>query len=228
MSSARPFRAIGLILARALAIFLLIPYVYALVALIGGLIPVNTGWAPPADGITIHVETNGIHTGIVMPVRSPVFDWSRIAPAADLSDPRRAGSHIAIGWGERDFYLNTPDWSQARPATILRAVTGSDRTLMHVDHGAAPAPGPGVKAIVLTPDQYRRLVAFIVDRFALTPDGRAVPVRGYGPADIFYAARGHYDAIDNCNEWTGAALRHAGVRVGAWTPISAAVMLSIG
>ncbi|ODU20572.1 MAG: hypothetical protein ABS87_10870 [Sphingomonas sp. SCN 67-18] len=202
----------GLILARALAIFLLIPYVYALAALIGGLIPVNAGWAPPADGITIHVETNGIHTGIVMPVRSPVFDWSRIAPAADLSVP----------------HLNTPDWSQARPATILRAVTGSDRTLMHVDHGAAPTVGPDVKAIVLTPDQYRRLVAFILDRFALTPDGRAVPIRGYGPADIFYAARGHYDAIDNCNEWTGAALRHAGVRVGAWTPISAAVMLSIG
>jgi len=26
----------------------------------------------------------------------------------------------------------------------------------------------------------------------------------------------------NCNEWTGAALRHAGVRMGLWTPLEQA------
>lgn len=212
---------------RAIAAVLLIPYLYAAAALIGGLIPVNAGWSPPPGGITIYVETNGIHTGIVVPARSPLFDWTRIASPAHLADPRYAGSHIAIGWGERDFYLNTPDWSQVRPATILRAVIGSDRTLMHVDHGATPMPGPAVRAITLSPDQYRRLVAFILDSFVLTPDGHATPIRGYGSADIFYEARGHYDAIDSCNEWTGAALRRAGVRVGVWTPLSAGVMLSI-
>jgi hypothetical protein len=49
--------------------------------------------------------------------------------------------------------------------------------------------------------------------------------RGYGPADIFYEGRGRYNAYRTCNEWTGEALRTAGVRTGVWTPLSQSIML---
>ena len=47
---------------------------------------------------------------------------------------------------------------------------------------------------------------------------------GYTPRDVFYAATGHYGALRTCNVWTGEALRHAGVRMGRWTPFESDVM----
>ena len=48
--------------------------------------------------------------------------------------------------------------------------------------------------------------------------------RGYNSNDAFYEANGGYSAIMTCNEWTGRALRAAGVRMGLWTPIEQSVM----
>lgn len=41
---------------------------------------------------------------------------------------------------------------------------------------------------------------------------------GYGLADTFYAAKGTYSLLYTCNNWTGDALKAAGVRTGWWTP----------
>ena len=191
---------------------------YVAAALVGGSVPVNARWRQPERGVTIWVESNGIHTGLVMPKVAAGVDWRGLAPAGDLADPRYGRwSDVAIGWGERGFYLGTPTWREFRPATALRAVIGSDDTLMHVEH----VPGPAVDArrIVLTPDQYRRLAAAVAASFR--PGGRRYP--GYGPNDVFYDATGRYDAVRTCNSWTGGVLRQAGVRVGWWTPLPVTV-----
>lgn len=153
------------------------------------------------------------------------IDWRSIVSPSHLADPRYAGTHYSFGWGERRFYLNTPTWADLDIATVVRATIGSDTTLIHVDHVVDPFPAPDRRAVRLTPEQYRRLTAFIRSTFTLTPDGRAAPIPGYGPADIFYEAHGRYDAFRTCNAWVGDALRAAGVRVGAWTPFSASVMM---
>ena len=142
-------------------------------------------------------------------------------PASDLGDPRYAKfDHIAVGWGDRAFYVETPSWSDVNLATVGRAAIGSSRTVLHVEHVPAPPTGNAVRAIMLTPDQYRRLAAFV--RASLGPGGKIAG--GYGPDDAFYDARGTYSAVTTCNEWTGAALRSAGVRVGAWTPFPVTVI----
>lgn len=194
---------------------------YAIAGLIGGAIPANRDWTPPSRGIPIWVESNGVHTALILPVVAAEIDWRDLVRAQDLADPRYAGyDHLGFGWGERRFYLETPTWSDVRPATVLAAALGSDRTLVHVDHLPAPAPGDGARRILLRPAEYRRLADFIRASFR----ARAGHVRGYGAGDAFYDATGHYSAITTCNSWTGAALRHAGVRVGAWTPFAATVM----
>lgn len=194
---------------------------YAVAGMIGGSIPANAAWVQPANGIHIFVEDNGIHTGIVMPVAAAGVDWRATFPASDLGDPRYAGfDHIALGWGDRAFYVETPTWSDVSPVVILRAAIGSSRTVLHVEHVPATRAGADVGEIVLTPDQYRRLAAFV--RETLGSGGKVAA--GYGPDDAFYDARGTYSAIVTCNEWTGRALRRAGVRVGVWTPFPVTVM----
>ncbi len=194
---------------------------YLVAGAIGGAIPVNRDRQAPATGITIFVETNGVHTGIIVPKLAAGIDWRRIVRPADLRDPRYAGyNHLSFGWGERGFYLGTPTWADLRPGTIVAAAIGSDDTLVHVDHLPRPVPAADVRALVLRPDEYRRLARFIATSIAAGGERR----HGYADYDAFYAARGHYDAIRTCNDWTGAALRRAGVKMGRWTPFPATVM----
>ena len=53
-----------------------IPIAYLAAALIGSLVPVNRGWEEPADGITVYIANNGIHSDIVMPANAQGLDWT--------------------------------------------------------------------------------------------------------------------------------------------------------
>lgn len=206
---------------RGTAALAAIVLLYLAVGTIAGLVPVNRGWRPPARGVTIWVETNGIHTGIIVPKVAAGVDWRPLLRARDLADPRYARwPYAAFGWGDRAFYLETPTWAELRPGVVLAAALGSDRTLVHIDHLPPPREGGDVRRVVLRPEEYRRLAAHLRATFARRP----VPERGYYRYDAFYAARGHYSAIATCNAWTGRALAAAGVRVGWWTPFPWSVM----
>lgn len=210
-------RWIGRVVA-ALAVLVL---AYSAAGLVGGAIPANAGWRPPASGVTIYIESNGVHTGVIVPKLAAGVDWRGLARPEHLRDPRYAGyDHLGFGWGEQAFYLETPTWADVRLWTVAAAAIGSRRTLMHIDHLPVPRLEDNVRAVVLRPEEYRRLAAFI--RSGFVPGGRRYP--GYGPYDAFYESRGRYSALRTCNAWTGEALRAAGVRVGRWTPFPVTVL----
>jgi uncharacterized protein (TIGR02117 family) len=199
---------------------------YVAAGLIGGSIPANADWRPSPGGVIIYVESNGVHTDLVVPVVAAGIDWRGLIRPGDIADPRYAAyDHLAIGWGEARFYRETPHWADVRPMTVLHAALGSDETLLHVEHIPAPPIGPEVRPIALSPAQYRRLARSIAASFApIGPGGRPIIFPGYDDDDAFYSALGRYDAVMTCNAWTGAALRAAGVRVGRWTPFAVTVI----
>jgi uncharacterized protein (TIGR02117 family) len=204
-----------------------VPLLYFLAALVLGVVPANAAFHQPARGITIFVRSNGVHTWIVMPKVSAEMDWRPYARPGHLRDPRWGNAdHVAIGYGNREFYLNTPAWGDLSPRTAALALFGSGPTLLHVEHVHRPRPEPDQRPIRITRDQYRRLAGFIQRRFRLDPGGRPIPLlgRGYGPGDMFYEANGGYSFVMTCNEWTGRALRAAGVRTGLWTPFEQSIM----
>ena len=41
---------------------------------------------------------------------------------------------------------------------------------------------------------------------------------------MFYEGDGSFSMFFNCNDWTGRALRAAGVRMGLWTPFEQSMM----
>jgi hypothetical protein len=58
-----------------------------------------------------------------------------------------AGRHTPIsmfGWGDRDFYLNTPTWTDMNPLRSLGALVGRGRTVVHVSH----IPKPRTRAAI--------------------------------------------------------------------------------
>jgi uncharacterized protein (TIGR02117 family) len=130
-----------------------------------------------------------------------------------------------MGYGNRTFYLKTPTWGDLTMRNAFLAAFGRGRSLMHADHDHDPRREKQ-RPITLTHEEYRRLVAFARASFQRDSQGPHHPsdrprlrrfrhvLRGGGP----------YSAVYTCNEWTGRALREAGVRTGVWTPLSQSIM----
>src|SRR3546814_519467 len=157
---------------------------YMAAALAGSLMPANMGWVEPGQGVRIFVYSNGVHTGIVVPTANKVKDWRSLVRPNDLSDPRYAGDHLLFGWGERNFYLQTPSWSDLDLSVAARALIYGRRTLLHVDHVHDPRPGPDMRPVTISEAQYALLVRRIDAYFALDPYGAPRPIKGYGPSDV--------------------------------------------
>jgi len=215
------------IIAAALAVLLSIPALYFAAALVLGAVPANAGWREAKQGVTIFVRTNGVHTWVMVPKVTPEMDWRPLVPGAHLKDPRwGAGNYVALGYGNKQFYLETPTWGDLTMKNAFYAAFSSGRSLMHAEHENDPKPDDYQRPIILTHAEYAKLVDYMRASFELDGQGRTMPLigRGYGASDMFYEAVGPYNAFLTCNEWTGRALRHAGVRTGVWTPFSQSIM----
>lgn len=216
----------ALTLLRQTIVLILAPILlYAAAVAVGGLVPANAGWREAEAGVTIFIRTNGVHTWVMVPAVTDDMDWRPLTPASDIRDPRYAGNYIAIGFGNREFYLNTPTWGDLSPRTAAAAAFGGGPSLMHVDHVWNPKADEYDRPLRLDRAQYRRLTSFLLASFTRR-SGHFVPLigRGYGASDVFYESDRPYNFVRTCNEWTGEALRAAGVRTGAWTPIAQSIM----
>jgi uncharacterized protein (TIGR02117 family) len=215
------------IVASVIAAILALPILYFVAALFLGAIPANPGWREAREGVRIFVRTNGVHTWIMVPKVTPEMDWRPLVPGEHLRDRRwGAGNYVALGYGNRTFYLETPTWGDLTMRNAFVAAFGRGRSLIHADHDFDPRPTDYQRPIMLSHDEYRRLVEFARGSFQLDARGHTIPLigRGYGGSDMFYEAVGPYNAFYTCNGWTGRALRHAGVRTGLWTPLSQSIM----
>ncbi len=208
---------------RALSAILALPALYLAAALIGSLVPVNRSWSEPAEGTTIYLADNGIHTDIIMPVRAQGLDWAALVPVSDFTGADPSAQWIAFGAGEERVYLDTPTWWDLTPRTIWSALAGGHRVL-HVEY--VPGPDYATRQIRLRPEEYRRLWQAIRAEFALDGSGRPVKIDhpGYGPADAFYRSDGKESLFHTCNSWVAERLRLAGVKTSLWPPFVSGVM----
>lgn len=203
---------------------------YALFLLLG-FVPLNLSYVIPADGdrVTIFVRSNEIHTDLVLPVRcdDPQVDWTKYFPpeqfAADVINYR----YVAVGWGNRQFYVETPTWSDFEVASAAAALFWPSETVLHVEYLYDAADSDTFRRVQISREQYRELVRFVESSIGRL-DERGVAVTAttvtYNSADRFYEATGRYHAFNTCNQWTGRGLARAGVPVGIWTPLKPQVL----
>lgn len=219
-----PVSAAGKAITRALRIagagLALLTMAYLLAAFLGSRLPRNMDWRPAATGVDIQVESNGIHTALILPKQAAGHDWGNMFSESHLpANAPRGYTHVAISWGQRDFFLGTATWADLKLSTVAKAATGGE-ALLHVYHYRRPAPTPHSYPVRISVAEYRRLVASLESSMI----AGAKPIKGYGPQDVFYPARGHYSLIRTCNVWTADHLAKAGIRVGEWTPMPGGVM----
>lgn len=221
----RYLAAAGRIAYRSIEVILLLVSMWMIFAHLLSQVRVNSDFVPSKNGIPIYLRSNGVHTDFVVPVRSDIISWDAVVRPSDFNADSTY-SHLAFGWGNKRFYLNTPEWKDLTFSTAFTAAFGLGEAAMHITYyKAAPQPGVRVKSFVINEEQYQNLVNYILKY--LRDDHKGVMIidhPGYGAHDRFYEANGTYNMFLTCNEWTGNGMQETGLPVGVWTPLEAGIM----
>ncbi len=190
------------------------------------LIAVNSSFTNASNGIELFIQSNGIHTDIVLPVKSEQIKWNRLLPYADFINADSSFQYIGMGWGDRGFYLDTPAWSDLKCSTAFNAAFGLGETAMHVTYKYnKPVINERCKSVVISKDQYNLLVNYIISSFRLEKNKVIlIDHAGYTQQDRFYEGQGTYNMFKTCNVWTGKGLKTAGIKIGIWTPFQGGII----
>ena len=173
----------------------------------------------PEEGVIIYACDNGVHTDLIVPAAAGGADWRELFGQQAFIAPVAAFDHIGLGWGSRDFYINTPTWADVDVATAVKSVLW-DETVLHVEYRPRPVASENCRPWRTDPASYQQIVAFILDSLRLSGEMPVQAATGYGARDAFFVANGRYTILETCNQWTGRALRLAGAPVAPWTPYS--------
>ena len=90
---------------------------------------------PSADEqITAYVVSNGIHAEFVLPVTSHIGDWRAPFSLHRFPPPPPHPAFLATGWGEREFFPNTPPWADLRVRRAFKALFGRNSAVLHATY----------------------------------------------------------------------------------------------
>lgn len=208
-----------MLLATVLGLLLLIG-IYFLSAALLSRIPVNED-AKSAGDISIYIRTNGVHTDIVVPVRTAQVDWSKLIPYKNTKAQDSSLQWLALGWGDKGFYLQTPTWADLRFSVAFNAMFGLGESAMHTTYYAEQQESERCKRIRIDSLQYRKLVEHIEASFDKNAHGEFRHIKtnaNYGNNDAFYEAKGRYNLFQTCNTWANTTLKACGQKACLWTP----------
>ncbi len=210
----------------SLGFVVLFPLSYLLAAAVLSRIPVNGDPPVVEDGITVFILSNGVHTDLVLPLISPERDWRQVLAMEHVPLQDSTYVHVGFGWGDKGFYLNTPEWSDLTPGTALTAMCYLGSTAMHVTYHRRLEVGPRCRKVMVDPATYRALLAHVDEGFHRGAEGGPewIPGHHYGQSDAFYEGTGVYGLFYTCNSWTNAGLRKAGLPACLWTPFDTGIL----
>lgn len=177
------------------------------------------------EEIEIFIKTNGVHTDIIVPIKNEIKDWSKEIKFNQTKSKDSLMNYVAIGWGDKGFYLNTPQWSDLKASTAFRAATGLSTSAMHTTFYKSISENESCKRISISKENYQKLTVFINDSFHRDSNKnlQCISGRGYAKNDCFYEAKGSYSLFRTCNTWANDALKQANQKAAFCTPYDGGV-----
>ncbi len=211
---------IKFVVTKLLPILISLPASYLLWALFFSYLPVNIDYLSGGfdDKKELFLCSNGVHLDLMIKKEdlSPMLSNSLILNTET--------KYVAFGWGDRNFYINTPRWSDLKLSHALYALFWKSPTLMHVsEYRELPM---GSLEVPLHHTQLQEINDLINRDFRVDSSGKKMYLEGhsYGSNDLFYEAHGSYSCFKTCNTWTNSVLKKSGVKACFWTPFDFALM----
>lgn len=196
---------------------LVIPIVYLLVSLVLTSITVNKKESILNANKTIYLNTNGVHLDIIVPISE--ID-KNLKKGLEIKD----GAFLSFGWGDKDFYLNTPTWGDLTFKNACNALFLNSEALIHLTR--YPNVNHKWTVIKLNESQLKKINTYILSAFEFDEHGNKMILedKGYSANDDFYIAKGSYSCFKTCNTWINSALKTSGLKSCYWTPFDFGVI----
>ncbi|WP_298152786.1 TIGR02117 family protein [Flavobacterium sp.] len=207
------------ILKKMVLAFVIFVAAYLFMAFVLSRIPVNRDDADPAKDVAVYISTNGVHTDLIFPYKHTVNDWSNRIDIAVTASKDTTRQFVAFGWGDRGFYLNTPEWSDLKASTAFEAAFYLGTSAMHVSFLHLPKESETCKKIWISRTEYEKMVAFVTESLQLDHEGKAIPIpnAAYGSHDAFFESKGKYNLFYTCNTWANNTLKSGNQKAALWT-----------
>ncbi|TCD11529.1 TIGR02117 family protein [Pedobacter frigidisoli] len=170
--------------------------------------------------VTIYVMSNGVHTDIVVPAKNTQKDWTNEIKYSNTLSADSTYQYLAIGWGDKKFYLETPEFKDLKLSTALRAISGLSTSAMHTTYYRGIVEDSLCKKMMISKTQYEMLISYISKSFEVDAKGHILKVNTnihYDYGDAFYEAKGSYSILKTCNTWTNSALKACEQKACLWT-----------
>ena len=205
------------------SIFVFVAFVlfYIIVGFLFSKITVNEAISKnQKEEIEIFIKTNGVHTDILVPIKNEIKDWTSQIKFKQTKSKDSIMNFIAFGWGDKGFYLNTPQWSDLKVSTAFKAATGLSTTAMHTTFYKTMTENSSCKKIKISNENYKILTTHISTSFKKDVNQNFEWISGfsYGENDTFYNANGSYSLFKTCNTWANSILKQSNQKAAFWTP----------
>lgn len=166
----------------------------------------------------IFIKSNGVHTDIVLPIYSDTISWTNMFPFENTLAKEKDFNYISVGWGDKGFYLDTPEWKDLKVSTALIAGTGIGSTALHITYYKDVIEDELTYSYTISKEQYALIVSSIKKALQYK-NGKPIYIETssqYGQNDAFYEANGSYSIFHTCNTWTNNLLKEAGLPSAKW------------
>ncbi|MBL3657989.1 DUF2459 domain-containing protein [Fulvivirga sediminis] len=201
-----------------LLFLLLLPVAYLLIALLLTFITVNGDHEAAEKGKAVYLNTNGVHLDIILPKND--------VDSQVLKDLRyyENENYLSFGWGDKNFYINTPSWGDLTFSNAFEALFMKSSTLVHVTrYKQRQSDWVEVK---VTDSELQNLNKYLLAAFKRdkAENKQLLLNKGYSPIDDFYEANGNYTCFNTCNSWVNTAFKNSGLKACLWTPFDFGLM----
>jgi len=166
----------------------------------------------------IFIASNGVHLDLIIPRE---YLTTKLLKALDL--PQWV-SHVSFGWGDKEFYINTPTWNDIEISTTFKALFLISESAVHVTWLKNKYPGWTI--ISMCDIQLQLLIDYLEGTFKKRRDHNILEIgaSGYSEYDKFYQAHGNFSFVQTCNNWVNKALKAAKVKTSIWSPFDQGVL----
>lgn len=190
---------------------LTIPAIYIAISLLLTSITVNKSTDTVSTINTIHLNTNGVHLDVVIPVNQ--ID-EKLIVGLNVEKEK----YLSFGWGDENFYLNTPTWGDLTFKNAFNALFLKSNTLIHLTKYSQK--NSNWVTVNITKEQLTNLNRYLLKSFKLDSRGEKIILKdkGYSFNDEFYKANGSYSCFKTCNSWVNSAFKTSGLKSCYWTP----------
>jgi len=199
------------VIIKSIKIVILVLFFFLLVTVVLSFIKVGKETLEKETSAVVYLRSNGVHVDFVLPNQIVLQDIKQ-----SMGDAK----YYAIGWGDKDFFLQVRLFNELGLSVLCRALFVPSESLIHVVR--LNKKESDWREIKLSSRQIENLNNYIYNAFEKGSKGELKKIKGfsYGKNDAFYQATGSYTILNTCNTWVNKGLKQCGLKASIWTPYS--------